>query len=256
LIRGNILDLYIAILAAGKGTRMKSDIPKVLHKICGKPLVNYVLDTVSGIRHESIQLIVGHMADLVRENTSQYQVDYVLQAEQLGTGHALMMLEPSLAEKNGNLIVLCGDVPFTSKETIENLLNYHQRLNAEATVLTVELSDAGSYGRIVRDGEGNLEKIVEAKDAPPEILEIKEINSGIYVFNIPLLFDVLKRINTKNAQKEYYLTDVIEILKKDKKRVSAFAINNEIEVSGINTIDDLQEMENYYESSLAGQLKE
>jgi len=249
-------DLYITILAAGKGTRMKSDLPKVLHKICGKPLVNYVLDTVSDIQHKSIQLIVGHMADLVKKETENYPVDYVMQNEQLGTGHALMMLEPVLANKSGSLIVLCGDVPFTSKRTIEDLVTYHNKIEAEATVLTVELSDAGSYGRIVRDSEGNLEKIVEAKDASFEILEIKEINSGIYVFNIPLLFDTLKKINTKNAQKEYYLTDVIEILKNDKKKVSAFAIDNKFEVSGINTLEDLQEMENYYEASLAGQLKE
>jgi len=246
-------DTYIAILAAGKGTRMKSDIPKVLHRINGKPLVNYVLDTISSIENKGIKLIVGHRAEDVKKETSGYQLDYVLQQEQLGTGHALMMLGPGLKDMSGKLIVLCGDVPFTSLSTIKNLLEHHLHQKARATVLTVELPDAATYGRIIRDDQGYLKKIVEAKDATPDELNINEINSGIYVFDIPLLFDVLEKINTNNAQREYYLTDVIEILNNQQQKVAAYAIDNEYEVAGINTLEDLKKMENYYLTSLAAQ---
>ena len=247
------MNRYFGILAAGKGTRMKSDKAKVLHEIAGKPLVNYVLDTTTAIDNQGVNLIIGHQADSVKEATKSYNPTYVLQEEQLGTGHAVMMLEPILAEKDGDLIILCGDVPFTSKETLQDLINHHESQQAKATVLTVILEDAGSYGRIVRDSNGNLEKIVEAKDGTADILAIKEINSGIYVFDIKLLFKTLNNINTNNVQKEYYLTDVIELLKNGGEKVSAFAITNQIEVTGINTIEDLAEMEKHYENQLVSQ---
>lgn len=239
-------DLYVAILAAGKGTRMNSDIPKVLHRINDKPLINFVLDTVNQLATCEVNLIVGHLADLVKEATSDYQVNYVLQAQQLGTGHALMMLSPKLQQKSGKLLVLCGDVPFTTKQTLNKLLQHHLEQQAHATVLTVKLEDAGNYGRIVRDEQGYLKKIVEAKDASVAELSIKEINSGIYIFDIPLLFEILKKINTKNAQKEYYLTDVIELLNKQQYKVSAYAIEDKYEVAGINTVEDLKNMERHY----------
>ena len=231
------------ILAAGKGTRMKSEFLKVLHEVAGKPIVNYVIDTVKKVGINDIILVVGHQSELVKKITSYTPLTYALQEEQLGTGHAVMQTEPYLTlDKDEEVIVLAGDCPLISKETLVNLIETHQESNALATVLTTIMDNPGSYGRILRGKMGTIIGIKEAKDCTPEEYQIKEINTGIYCFKTKFLFDALKKITNKNVQNEYYLTDVIKILKEEGDAVSAYCTKNVNEALGINTRMDIAEI--------------
>ena len=224
---------YAIILAAGKGTRMKSKLYKVLHPVCGKPMVEHIMNRVTETAPDEIITIVGHGAELVKKQLGD-RSEYALQAEQLGTGHAVLQAEPFLKGKKGTTLVISGDTPLLTSETLNNLFEYHQGKNASATILTAKAEDPTGYGRIVRDHVGIVEKIVEQKDATLEEARIQEINTGTYCFDNELLFDALSQLDTDNAQGEYYLTDIIEILKKAGKNVAAYLTEDFDESLGVN----------------------
>ncbi len=237
------MTLQVVILAAGKGTRMKSDLAKVAHPLLGRPMIDYVLDTAKELGSDNTYLIIGHQADKIRELTKAHKVIYVEQTEQLGTGHAVMMVKPALKTREGTTVVLCGDVPLLKASTVQKLLDHHAKHNSSATILTIKLADPKHYGRIIRKADGSVEKIVEFRDATDAERAVNEINSGIYAFKTSELFDAIDKLKPENDQKEYYLTDVIEILKSKGERVDAYVTENELEVHGINDVNDLKRAE-------------
>ncbi len=227
------------VLAAGKGTRMKSDLPKVLHRICGKTLLDYVLDAVGETGIENCVVVVGHKADLVEQTCQRPGLEFVLQSPQLGTGHAVQMAVPALDPK-GLCLVLAGDVPLLRSQTLHRILDVAEKGQAEAIVLTCVVPDAGAYGRIVKDEAGAVAKIIEAKDATPEELAIQEYNTGVFCFQTQALIESLKNLTTDNSQGEYYLTDTVADLVARGLRVEAVAIDDPREVVGINTLAELE----------------
>ncbi|AIE58577.1 bifunctional UDP-N-acetylglucosamine diphosphorylase/glucosamine-1-phosphate N-acetyltransferase GlmU [Bacillus methanolicus] len=233
---------YAIILAAGKGTRMKSKLYKVLHPVCGKPMVQHVVDQVSKLNINEIVTIIGHGAEKVKEQLGG-QSKYALQQEQLGTAHAVMQAKEMLAGKEGVTIVVCGDTPLIKAETMEALFRHHEETNAKATILTAKLEDPTGYGRIIRNGEGFVEKIVEHKDATEDERTVKEINTGTYCFDNIALFQALQHVSNDNVQGEYYLPDVIEILKKQGETVSAYQTEDFEETLGVNDRVALAEAE-------------
>ena len=235
--------LHIGILAAGKGSRMESELPKVLHQLNGKSLIDYVLDTASELNPDSITLVVGFQKDRVKNHIQNDNVNYVSQEQQLGTGHAALQLENQLENQSGHLLILYGDVPNIKSSTLSPIIDEHIKENRNATLITAMLDDPTGYGRIIRNQDGDLLKIVEEKDCTPDEKKIKEWNPGIYIFKIPQLFIELKRIKSNNASNEYYLTDVIELIKENSP-VQAKKIEDPMEVIGINTINQLNSLEN------------
>lgn len=229
------------ILAAGQGTRIKSNLPKVLHKVCGKEMVNQVIDTLRIAGIQDINVVIGKGAELVKGKTSSREVSYSTQEQQLGTGHAVMCAEEFLNGKKGVVAVFCGDTPLIREETVRALYDTHIANKNSVTILTSVLDNAAGYGRIVRDGEEVL-KIVEHKDCSSEELNIKEMNAGIYCFDIESLLSSLKNISNNNSQGEYYLTDVIEIQKLEGNKVGAKIIDYE-ETIGVNSRIQLAEAE-------------
>lgn len=230
-------------MAAGKGVRMKSDLPKVFHEILGEPMLTYVLETVKKLSPSKTLVVVGHQRHLIMDYYKDWPVTFVTQEEQLGTGHAVMQVEPCLKDFSGDVLVLAGDVPLLSEKTLRRLIDFHAQNKAAATDLTAELPEAGNYGRVVRKENGEMVKIVEKKDASPEELKINEINTGTFCFEKEALFSALKEVRAENAQKEYYLTDTIEILKKKGLPVFAFRAENPAETLGVNTKDELVAIE-------------
>lgn len=224
---------YAIILAAGKGTRMKSRLYKVLHPVSGKPMVEHIINRVSETNPDEIITIVGHGAEQVKAQLGE-RSEYALQAEQLGTGHAVLQAASFLEGKKGTTLVISGDTPLLTTETLNNLFEYHQGKNASATILTAQAQNPTGYGRIIRDHVGIVEKIVEQKDASPEEARVKEINTGTYCFDNEALFTALNKVGTNNAQGEYYLTDIIEILKEDGNTVAAYQTENFEESMGVN----------------------
>jgi bifunctional UDP-N-acetylglucosamine pyrophosphorylase/glucosamine-1-phosphate N-acetyltransferase len=224
---------YAVILAAGQGTRMKSKLYKVLHPVCGKPMVQHVVDQVSQLGLQRLITIVGHGAEQVKQQLGK-KSEFALQEQQLGTAHAVMQSSVFLAEEQGTTLVVCGDTPLITAETMEELLKHHEQTGAKATVLTAYTEEPAGYGRIVRNSEGHVERIVEHKDANQEELLIKEINTGTYCFDNQALFESLSKVSNENAQGEYYLPDVIEILKSEGEIVSAYQTNNFDETLGVN----------------------
>ena len=235
--------LHIGILAAGKGSRMESTLPKVLHKLNGKSLIDYVLETASELKPQSTTLVVGFEKDLVKSHTKNYKVNYVLQDNQLGTGHAVLQMQNVLENQKGHLLILSGDVPNIKSASLFPIIRHHIKNNHSATVLTAIVSDSTGYGRIIRNINGDLLKIVEEKDCNNEQRNIKEINSGIFIFKISELFPQLKNIKSNNAQSEYYLTDVMELIG-EKMSIQASIIGDSSEVLGINTVNQLSDLEN------------
>jgi bifunctional UDP-N-acetylglucosamine pyrophosphorylase/glucosamine-1-phosphate N-acetyltransferase len=225
--------LAAVILAAGKGTRMKSEQPKVLHPIAGRAMVNYPTRLALTLGCDHTVLVVGHGADEVRRALAEQPVEYALQAEQLGTGHALLCARESLAGFSGTLLLLCGDVPLLRQQTLEALLACHRESRAAVTVLTAELADPFGYGRIVRQGDEVL-GIVEEKDADAGQKAIREINTGIYAFEAPFVFETLAGVGCDNAQREYYLTDVLAAARAAGRRVGAVLLEDADEAMGIN----------------------
>ena len=224
---------YAIILAAGKGTRMKSDLPKVLHKVAGISMLEHVFRSVNAINPEKTVTVVGHKAELV-EQVLAGQTDFVRQTEQLGTGHAVMMAEPVLENLTGQTLVIAGDTPLITGESLKNLIDFHVNHKNVATILTAEADNPFGYGRIVRNQHDEVLKIVEQKDASDFEQQIKEINTGTYVFDNARLFEALKKINTNNAQGEYYITDVIGIFRENGEKVGAYTLKDFDESLGVN----------------------
>lgn len=231
------------VLAAGKGKRMKSDIPKVLHRIHGRSMIAMVVDTLKSLNLDRIVVVVGFKGEMVEEELADYPVSIVWQREQLGTGHAVMMGREALEDFDGTTLVALGDVPFLSTGTIENLFDTHHRTDAKATCLSAVVDDPAGYGRVVRDGDSDiLKEIVEHKDASPEILKIDEINTGTFCFDNRLMFETLSQIKNDNAQGEYYLTDCVKILYNKGFRVSVVKAGNADEGLGVNSAEQLEQL--------------
>lgn len=230
------------ILAAGMGTRMKSKMPKVLHKVCGKPLCKWVIDASKAAGADKVCAIVGHKAEMVKETLGDV-CEFALQAEQKGTGHAVMQAADVIKAAKGEVVILNGDTPLVTAEAIKNAIEYHKSSGNQATVITAVLDDATGYGRIVRGADGGVLKIVEQKDASEEEKKINEVNSGMYVFDSESLIYALDKITPNNAQGEYYLTDTLEILLGAGKKVGGYAIADNDEIRGINDRVQLNEAE-------------
>ncbi|MCC4517023.1 bifunctional UDP-N-acetylglucosamine diphosphorylase/glucosamine-1-phosphate N-acetyltransferase GlmU [Limosilactobacillus reuteri] len=221
------------ILAAGKGTRMRSKLYKVLHQVCGKTMVEHVLTQLEKAKIDNIITIVGFGAETVKQRLG-HRTKYALQEQQLGTGHAVMQTKNLLANEDGETIIVSGDTPLFTAETFEKLFEYHEQRHAAATILTSIAPDPTGYGRIVRNDVGIVERIVEQKDATIQEQAIKEINTGVYCFDNKKLFAALSKITNDNAQGEYYLTDVIGILKQENEIVTAYKMDNFDESMGVN----------------------
>jgi len=226
------------VLAAGKGTRMKSDLPKVLHKIAAKSLLEHVLDTVRLVGIDHTVVVVGHEAALVQETCGGPGLDFVLQEPQLGTGHAVQMAVPALRQ-GGYTVVLAGDVPLLRAATLEKLVAGTVQSGAAAVVLTCVVPDAGAYGRIVKNAAGQVQKIVEARDATDEELAIGEYNTGVFCFRTDQLVEALASLTTDNKQGEYYLTDTVAYLVLRNRTVATVVTTDPDEVVGINTVAEL-----------------
>ena len=231
------------ILAAGMGTRMKSKMPKVLHTVCGKPLSKWVIDASKAAGADKVCAVVGHKAETVKEVLGDV-CEFALQAEQKGTGHAVMQAIDVIKNSKGEVVILNGDTPLITAETINKAIEYHKNNGNQATVITAILDDATGYGRIVRDNDGSVLKIVEQKDASEEEKKINEVNSGMYVFDAQSLVYALDKITPNNAQGEYYLTDTLEILLSAGKKIGGYAISDNDEIRGINDRVQLNEAEN------------
>ena len=230
------------ILAAGMGTRMKSKMPKVLHKVCGKPLSKWVIDASEAAGADKVCAVVGHKAETVKDVLGDV-CEFALQAEQKGTGHAVMQAIDVIKNSKGEVVILNGDTPLITAETINKAIEYHKNNGNQATVITAILDDATGYGRIVRDNDGSVLKIVEQKDASKEEKKINEVNSGMYVFDAQSLVYALDKITPNNAQGEYYLTDTLEILLSAGKKIGGYAISDNDEIRGINDRVQLNEAE-------------
>jgi len=236
------------ILAAGKGTRMKSKYPKVVHKVVGKEMLNHVIDAIEEVNCLNINIVIGHGREVVKKSVDK-NVNFVVQDKQLGTGHAVMVCDEYIPEE-GNVLILYGDTPLLKGETLNKLLNHHSEKMNAITVLTAVFDDSFGYGRIVKDENGNLLKIVEQKDANTEEIKIKEINSGIYLVNAKLLKESLKKINNNNSQNEYYLTDIVEILKNENEKIGTYIIEDNNEILGVNSRKQLLEVEKIFKERI------
>lgn len=230
------------LLAAGKGTRMKSDRAKVLFPLAGKPLLLYVVDAVLAAGCDRTIVVVGHQADRVRDVLHGRNVDCVVQEPQLGTGHAVMCAAPLLASVTGSVAVLAGDAPLIRADTLRSMLRHHRRAQAAVTLLSAVLPDPSGYGRVVRK-EGRVVGIVEDKEATPEERAIREINSSIYAFDGPFLLRSLPRLGNENRQREYYLTDLVHLAFAEGRPVEALPVDDPHEVEGVNTPEQLEETE-------------
>jgi len=231
------------ILAAGKSTRMKSALPKVLHEVCGRPMIDYVLDSARAAGAEKIVAVVGHRADLVQAHLSQFaDVSFALQSEQKGTGHAVMMCRDQLAQHTGAVLILAGDTPLLRRESLTSLLTSQQEQHAAAVIGTTVTAANQGLGRIVRQSDGRFLRIVEEKDATPAEKAIQEINTGCYAFDAARLLAALDQIRPDNAQAEYYLTDCPKVLLRAGHPVIALPVFDIVEALGVNTRVQLAEV--------------
>lgn len=231
------------ILAAGQGVRMKSRSPKVLHEVCGLPMLAFVMDAVRDAGVARTVVVVGYGADEIRARFAEWDrpLRWVEQAEQKGTGHAVMVTEPELADFDGDVVVVCGDNPLLSASTVADAMAHHRGEGASCTVVTAEVADVTGYGRIVRADDGGVERIVEERDASEDEKHIREVNSGNYVFDARRLFEALKQITADNEQQEYLLTDVVGVLHSGGRKVLSHVAPDVTEVLGINSRRQLAE---------------
>ena len=232
----------VIILAAGKGTRMKSDKAKVLHEINGKAMINFVVDAAKDIAGENIVVVVGHQKEDVKKSVLQNAtVRFAVQEEQLGTGHAVMCAMPEVLIDADSVVILCGDVPLISSETLSGFVGDHRAVDADLTVLAVEVENPTGYGRLIINDKKEVLKIVEQADANDEEKKIKTINSGIYCVKRDFLEHALSRLDNNNSQSELYLTDIVGIGYSDNKKVGTYISKNSSEVIGVNTVNDLDQ---------------
>jgi bifunctional UDP-N-acetylglucosamine pyrophosphorylase/glucosamine-1-phosphate N-acetyltransferase len=234
-------NLDVVILAAGLGTRMKSATVKVLHRAGGRPIVDYVLDLAGQVSSRTPVVVVGHQRDAVQASIGD-RACFAVQEQQLGTGHAVLQAAPYLTA-GGRVLILSGDVPLTRPETLKGLIAEHERAQNILTLLTMRLDPPAMYGRVVRDENGAVQRIVEAKDASADELKIDEVNAGIYLFEADALLDNLRRLSTDNAQGEYYLTDLLAALSDAGKRVGAVVVDDPVEALGVNSRTELATVE-------------
>lgn len=246
-------DTAAVVLAAGMGKRMNSDLAKVLHPMAGKPLLGHVLDTLDTLGVARTVVVIGHQREAVRAAFADRGLEWAVQAEQRGTGHACMMAEPAIAGFAGTVLVVCGDTPLLSATTLHALLERHAAAGAQVTVLSMRLADPKGYGRIVRtaDGQG-IERIVEEKDADAAVRALDEVNSGIYAFDHAALSGILSSLTANNAQGEYYLTDTVSLLQERGARAAVWCAEDARELLGINTPEQLAEAERVWRAMRAG----
>ncbi|MFW6251712.1 MAG: bifunctional UDP-N-acetylglucosamine diphosphorylase/glucosamine-1-phosphate N-acetyltransferase GlmU [Halanaerobium sp.] len=247
-----MIDLLTIILAAGKGTRMKSDKIKVLHPVAGKPIIKHVLNTLDGLNSKIVN-VIGHQKEEVQselEDLNKWDLNYVIQSEQLGTGHAVKQAENYFADYEGPVLILYGDTPLLRKETIAEFVKEHQQSNSDLTVMTAIFDNPEGYGRIIKDADGNLTAIVEEKDADLETRKIKEVNSGVNCIDSSLLRDFMENMNNDNAQQEYYLTDIIEFAVNKNKNINTYIVQDSDEIIGINTRKQQAEAEKLLRSRI------
>jgi bifunctional UDP-N-acetylglucosamine pyrophosphorylase/glucosamine-1-phosphate N-acetyltransferase len=231
------------VLAAGKGKRMKSNLPKVLHRLAGRPMVEYVVDTARAVGASRIILVIGHKWEQMHDYLKSLKVELVVQREQLGTGHAVLQAKAMLSDFEGDVLILCGDVPLLKPATLRNLLEEHREHHAAATVLTAVVGDPSGYGRIIRDGKGSVQRIVEDRDASADQKNVREINTGTFCFDKASLFSVLELVSNDNRQKEYYLTDTLKLLSERKLPLRAVVVPDPRETLGVNSPEELEQME-------------
>lgn len=227
------MHIHAIVLAAGQGTRMKSKLYKVLHEVCGKPMVKHILDLLHKIQVDRTVVVVGHGAGMVKDVLGD-QVEYVIQEQQLGTGHAVLQAADLLENLEGTTLILYGDTPLLTEQTIRNLIQTHTEKQAAGTLLTAQMDNPTGYGRIVRDTQGAVQRIVEEKDCTEEERKITESNTGTYCFNNRQLFEALHQVTNDNAQGEYYVTDVIGILHKAGHHIEGYCTSDPAEATGVN----------------------
>lgn len=235
--------LAIIIIAAGKGTRMRSPVAKVLHALAGRPLLAHVLEAALPLQPQVLITVVGYQAEAVRALCDTYGSQSVLQEPQLGTGHAVAQAEPLLADFQGDVLILYGDVPLLQTSTMQALWDVHRQQQATVTVLTAWVDDPTGYGRIRREAQGRIVRIVEERDASPAERAGREINSGVYCIRASFLFTALRRLGRENAQGEQYLTDVVAIAVTDAQPVAHLTVASVEEISGVNTPEELARLE-------------
>ena len=239
--------LAVIILAAGKGTRMNSDLPKVLHPIGDLPMITRVVRTAYALQANPIIPVLGYKHELVQSALKNESVECALQLEQLGTAHAVLQCRNILKDFRGNVLILYGDVPLIKVETLANLLSRHNETDTKSTILTTDLPDPTGYGRIIRNNDHSLMKIVEEKDATNEERKVNEINTGIYVFDAQTLFQLLPLVGNNNKQNEYYLPDVLNLIIQEKGKVAIDKIKNYVEIQGVNNIKQLDVVNEFFE---------
>ena len=242
--------LAAVILAAGKGKRMKNpERAKVMFEVNGKPMIDYVVSLALSVHSDRIVIIVGHqkqsVIDLIRSDFHQYRdrITFAHQDVQLGTGHAVMQTEPVLKDFTGEVLILSGDVPLLSKNTVDEFIEFHKTGNFDASLISAFFDNPAGYGRIIRDDSGKFIDIIEHKDSTDEQKKVKEINSGIYLINNKYLFEALKTINADNAQQEYYLTDVFYYFRNKGMKIGAMPVKNNLEITGVNSVEQLSQLE-------------
>ncbi|MBM9520423.1 bifunctional N-acetylglucosamine-1-phosphate uridyltransferase/glucosamine-1-phosphate acetyltransferase [Desulforhopalus vacuolatus] len=239
----NPRSLSVVILAAGKGTRMKSTRAKVLHEVFYQPMAAHIIAVAQSLNPLQVLTVTGHQREAVEAALAPWNCDFIEQKEQLGTGHAVLISETSIPAAAETVLILCGDTPLILPETLKELCDFHCTSSSDVTLLTTTLANPFGYGRILSDAEGNLQAIVEEKDASDVQRQITEVNAGIYCVQKSFLFEALKKIGTDNTQKEMYLTDIIDIGTKEGRRVKRFNVSNPVEVLGVNSRRQLSEAE-------------
>ncbi len=233
----------VILLAAGQGKRMRSGLPKVLHCLCGKPLFLHPLEIAQKLQPRKIVIVIGHGAEFVQRSYAGTDVSWVIQEQQLGTGHAVLCARRMFDDFSGDILILSGDVPLIIQSTLDAMINRHQAQQAALTLMTAYLEDPTGYGRILRDGGGAISGIVEERDATAVEKQIKEVNAGVYVASPEFLFSALERVSNHNQQREYYLPDIVAIGLAQQRKIATFGIDNPHEMMGINTREELAAME-------------